>query len=245
MLPRPYYTAFMLLSLAVFVIARTLLPRAPALARLPWKTRTALALAGFIGGAFGAKLPFINSGEDWLAGIWFRDGKTITTGLVGAYLGVELAKIALNIRVKTGDSFAIPLALALTVGRWACFFNGCCFGQATSLPWGLDFGDGVLRHPTQIYESLFHLASAMILVQITRLEILRDQRLKLYLITYCACRFVTEWIRPEPAGFAGLTFYHGVVAIFAVALIGQWIWDRRQEQREPRTTLPALAGNSN
>jgi phosphatidylglycerol---prolipoprotein diacylglyceryl transferase len=245
MLPRPYYTAFMLLSLAIFVITRMLMPRPLALARLPWTHRTALALAGFIGGAFGAKLPFINSGEDWLAGIWFRDGKTITTGLVGAYLGVELAKIALNLRVKTGDTFAIPLALALTVGRWACFFNGCCFGQATTLPWGLDFGDGIPRHPTQIYESFFHLGMAMILVQITRHGILRDHRLQLYLIAYCAYRFVTEWIRPEPAGFMGLTFYQAVVAIFAMALIGQWIWDKRSDQLESRSTPPAVAGHTN
>src|SRR2546421_289857 len=144
MLPRPYYTLFMLLSLATFFAARQLLPNSPALARLTWRQRTMLALAGFIGGAFGAKLPFFDIDDGWLTGIWFRDGKTITTGLVGAYLGVELAKLALNIRVKTGDSFAIPLALALAVGRWGCYFNGCCFGESTTLPCGVDFGDGVL-----------------------------------------------------------------------------------------------------
>src|ERR1019366_3159805 len=147
MLTHPAYTLFMLLSLAVFVIARQLLPKSPGMARLSWRERTMLALAGFIGGALGAKLPFLDSGEGWLSGIWFRDGKTITTGLVGAYLGVELAKFALNLRVKTGDSFALPLALALTVGRWGCFCNGCCFGQPTGAPWGVDFGDGILRHP--------------------------------------------------------------------------------------------------
>jgi phosphatidylglycerol:prolipoprotein diacylglycerol transferase len=244
MLPRPYYTSFMLLSLAVFAITRMLIPRSSDLARLPWKTRTALAFAGFIGGAFGAKLPFMNLGDDWLAGIWFRDGKTVTTGLVGAYLGVELAKIALNIRVKTGDSFAIPLALALTVGRWGCFFNGCCFGLATTLPCGCDFGDGILRHPTQIYESFFHLGFAIILAHITRWGILRDQRLKLYLIAYCVYRFVTEWIRPEPAGLVGLTTYQIVVTIFAMVLIGQWIWDSRRHRREPRAiAMPIRAPN--
>src|SRR5258708_2309137 len=140
MLTRPY-AAFMILSLAVFVLARLWQPKLPALARLPWSRRTALALAGFIGGGLGAQLAFIRAREGWLSGVWFRDGKTITTGLVGAYLGVELAKIALNLRVKTGDSFALPLALALAVGRWGCFCNGCCFGQPTGALWGVDFGD--------------------------------------------------------------------------------------------------------
>ena len=93
--PHLYYTLFMLLALAVFLFVRRLIPKPPALQALPWWTRTALALAGFIGGALGAKLPFVFgfSDEGWLS-LWFRDGKTITTGLLGAYLGVELAKIA-------------------------------------------------------------------------------------------------------------------------------------------------------
>lgn len=231
MLPRPYYTLFMLLSLAVFVIARQLQPRSAALARLSWRTRTALALAGFLGGVLGAKLPFLNDGDGWLAGVWFRDGKTITTGLVGAYLGVELAKFALNLSIKTGDSFAIPLALAMTVGRWGCFFNGCCAGQATDLPWSVDFGDGVCRHPTQVYESLFHLGMAIVLAELTRARLLSNQRLKLYLVVYCVYRFLTEMIRPEPAALAGLTFYQGIVAVFAAGLIAQWLGEMRGADR--------------
>ncbi len=232
MLPRPYYTLFMLLSLAAFLAARQLLPKSPALARLTWRQRTMLALAGFIGGALGAKLPFIDTDDGWLTGIWFRDGKTITTGLVGAYLGVELAKIALKIRVKTGDSFAIPLALALGVGRWGCFFNGCCFGEPTDLPCGVIFHDGVPRHPTQLYEFLFHLGMAALLWQLSRRGLLVNNRLKLYLIAYCAYRFATEWIRPEPTAYLGLTFYQAIVLLFALALIAQWLWDMRQTQVE-------------
>lgn len=169
--------------------------------------------------------------NDWRDGVQvvFSTNKTLTTGLVGAYLGVELAKFGLGIRARTGDSFAIPLALALAIGRWGCFCNGCCFGQATSLPWGVDFGDGILRHPTQIYESIFHLVMGIVLIMITWRGGLPDQRLKLYLITYCAYRFLTEWIRPEPAGTGGLTFYQWVVALFALALIAQWRWHRRRE----------------
>src|SRR5438876_11233924 len=92
--PHLYYTLFMLLALAVFLFVRRLVPKPPALQALPWWTRTALALAGFIGGAFGAKVPFLFgvSDEGWLS-LLFRDGKTITTGLIGAYLAVELAKL--------------------------------------------------------------------------------------------------------------------------------------------------------
>ena len=106
-------------------------------------------------------------------------------GLVAAYIFVELTKLALGIRLKTGDAFALPLALAMSVGRWGCFFNGCCFGTATTLPWGVVFlCDGIRRHPTQIYEVIFHAFMAVVLGWIIWRCGLRTQRLKLYLIAY-------------------------------------------------------------
>src|SRR3954452_20927515 len=114
---RAAYAAFMLAALAVFLLARRCLPRSAALA-LPLPQQAALALAAFVGGTFGAKLPFVLArGGDWTRPeAWIADGKTVTTGLIGAYLAVELAKVALGVRVKTGDSFALPLALALAIG---------------------------------------------------------------------------------------------------------------------------------
>ncbi len=241
MLPRILYTSFMLLALAVFLLARRYLTRPGALAALPWWNRLALALAAFIGGALGAKLPFVlGDSETWLSSAaWLSDGKTVVTGLASAYLAVEIAKLALGIRVKTGDTFALPLALAMAVGRWGCFFNGCCYGVQTSLPWGIDFGDGVLRHPTQIYESLFHFSMAPLLWQLTARDALRFQRLKFYLIGYCVYRFLTEFIRPEPEWRLGLTFYQCAALVMAAALALQWIFDARRKPYE----APVLASD--
>ena len=132
------------------VVARLQGERLP----LPGRERLAIALGAFVGGMIGAKLPYVfadwaklASGEAWLEG-----GKTITTGLVGGYFGVELAKKAAGITVKTGDAICVPVAAALAVGRLACLVGGCCYGVATTLPWAMDFGDGVRRHPTQLYE---------------------------------------------------------------------------------------------
>jgi prolipoprotein diacylglyceryltransferase len=225
---RFYYSLSMLLGLGVFILARWWQPRSPALASLSWKQRMALTWAALVGGAFGAKIGHaVATAGNWLqAATWITDGKTITTGLLGAYLAVELAKLVLHIHVKTGDSYALPLALALAVGRWGCFFNGCCHGLPTDLSWGVDFGDGVSRHPTQIYESFFHFLMAGLLLVIIWKDVLRHQRLKLYLIAYGTYRFLTELIRPEPAWLLGLTFYQWVSLVLIVGLSVQWGFDR-------------------
>jgi prolipoprotein diacylglyceryltransferase len=227
--PRAAYSAFMLLALAVFLLARRCMPRSTAV-DLPLQQGAGLAVAAFIGGVFGAKLPFaVARGVDWTqAAAWSTDGKTVTTGLIGAYVAVEFAKWVMGIRIKTGDSFALPLALALAVGRWGCFFNGCCFGRETNLPWAYDFGDGVLRHPTQVYESLFHLAMAGVLLWLTDRGLMRTHRLQLYLIVYGVFRFLMEYLRPEPAWFGGLTFYQWVAVVLIVGPAAQWAWEARR-----------------
>jgi prolipoprotein diacylglyceryltransferase len=231
--PRHYYSLFMLLALVVFLLARRAVPKPAGLLVLPMWQRTFLVLAAFVGGTLGAKLPFALRSEagPFSGSSWLADGKTITTGLIGAYLGVELAKLVLGVRVKTGDTFALPLALGLAVGRWGCFFNGCCYGVETDLPWGVPFqmpdGRWACCHPTQIYEVLFHLGMVGVLWGLIRTGALRCQGLKLYLIAYGVYRFLTEFIRPEPAEWLGLTFYQGVAVVLIVGLSAQWLADHR------------------
>jgi phosphatidylglycerol:prolipoprotein diacylglycerol transferase len=159
--------------------------------------------------------------------VWLADGKTIIAGLAGAYIAVELVKLCLGIRVKTGDSFAVPLALAMAVGRWGCFFNGCCYGTPTDVPWGVEFGDGLHRHPTQIYESVFHLTMAMVLLVLIRRGIWRSHLLQFYLIAYCIFRVATELLRPEPEWWLGLTFYQVAAISLSAALALQWLIEYR------------------
>lgn len=233
MSPRLAYAAFMFLALVVFLVARHFVPKPADVAALPWRKRALLGVAAFVGGSLGSKLPFVPADpRQWLnPESWLNDGKTIVAGLIGAYLAVELMKRALGIRVKTGDTFALPLALALAVGRWGCFCNGCCYGVETALPWGMPFlmPDGAYRtcHPTQVYEILFHFTMALILLELTLHNRLRGQRLKVYLIGYGSFRFATEFIRPEPAWQLGLTFYQWLALALVIGLSLQWLSERK------------------
>jgi len=231
----------MLLALGVYLLARRLQPSPPSAVVLPRRQRVALGLAAFIGGSLGAKVGyFLANVNAWSLDLgWLADGKTVVTGLVFGYLAVELTKLSLGVRVKTGDGLALPLALALAVGRWGCFCNGCCYGVPTTLPWGVVFHDGVPRHPTQLYESLFHGTTAVVLLLLARVDALPTHRLQLYLIAYGAYRFLTEYVRPEPPWLLGLTFYQWAALVLATALAGQWAWEARSRMRQS----PLAAGH--
>jgi phosphatidylglycerol:prolipoprotein diacylglycerol transferase len=223
---RGAYGLFTLLAFVGFFVVRKWQPvNATSHPAIAWEQRYAIQMAAFVGGMFSAKLPFLFTiaGPPFSSTGWLTDGKTVTTGLAGAYLMVELTKWAMGIRVKTGDSFAIPLAVALAIGRTGCFFNGCCYGIPTAMPWGVDFfGDG-LRHPTQLYEVVFHASIAVLLWRMAGRDQIPTHRLQFFLISYCAYRFMSEFLRPEPVLALGFTFYQWFCACFAVALAAQWI----------------------
>jgi phosphatidylglycerol:prolipoprotein diacylglycerol transferase len=207
--------------------------------------RLGVGLGAFCGAMIGAKLPFVLS--DWpgfLSGAaWFADGKTILCGLVGGYAGVEIAKWALDVRVKTGDSFAVPVAAAVGIGRVACFFGGCCYGTPTSLPWGVTFPsvDSAPRHPTQLYEAGFHLAAATLLWQLQKRGALRGQLIKLYILAYLAYRFATEFIRPEVRLWGGLTGYQWACLALAPVFVALWFRDARSVGIRPSNLAPPLS----
>ncbi len=170
----------------------------------------------------GAGLEGIFSGS-----VWFADGKTILGGIFGGYLSIEIMKWYQGIRVSTGDSFAIPVALAVGMGRIGCFIGGCCFGTETKLPWGMHFplsGDSetVLRHPVQLYEATFHFAALLCLWFGQRQNMFPGNRLKAYLLAYLQFRFVTEWIRPPSTSFLGLTSYQIACILLSLLLIALW-----------------------
>lgn len=229
------YPLAMLFSLQVFVIVRTLQPRSKVLESLSFKQRMYLTLAGFIGGSLGSKLPFvILEGDLFSLRGWLGDGKTITVALATAYLSIEIAKRLLGVRGKTGDSYAMPLAASMAVGRIGCLFYGCCYGSETSLPWGIQVQTATgIRHPIPVYESLFHASMFGLLAILFAAGWWSQHRLQFYLIAYCIFRFFTEAIRPEPTVALGMTGYQWIVLGFGLVLALQWLWEIRSQNQDP------------
>lgn len=183
-----------------------------------------IALAAAVGGILGSKIPI------WIANLreiltdpgrleLLLSGRTIVGGIVGGALAVYLTKKRLGITRRLGNHLVAPLCIGIFFGRIGCFLAGCCYGRATSLPWGVDFGDGMARHPTQLYEALFVLALlAYALAMGDRLA--PGELFGRFMIAYFAGRFAWEFIRVNPASALGLTYYQiaslGVIAAYSL-----------------------------
>ena len=160
--------------------------------------------AAMVGGFAGSRI--LSAFEDpvFLAGHWMEPhlllgGKTIVGGLVGGLIAVESIKRLRGIRIATGDLLALPLALGIAIGRIGCFLSGLedqSYGVSTHLPWGVDFGDGVTRHPTQLYEVIFLAGLAAVLLLRTEGMTTIGDRFKLFLLGYLGFRFVVDSIKP-------------------------------------------------
>jgi len=187
-------------------------------------------LAGLLAGAaVGNKLVYLIERPDvlqqWLAGSFAWPGQSIVGGLLGGLLGVEAAKAWTGQRRSTGDAMVWPIALGLCVGRIGCFLAGLhddTYGSATNLPWGVDFGDGVARHPTQLYDIAVVLLLAAAVHR--RFDRVPGLSFKLFLAGYLAWRWFIDGykpvLQPYALGWSGIQW----VCAAALLLYAPFVW---------------------
>lgn len=189
-----------------------------------WVVIAAAAIGALVGSRFLALLEQAPR-LDWHWQLLFAPGgKTIVGGLLGGWIGVEIAKVLTGIKSRTGDLFAVPLCIGIAVGRIGCFLAGLAddtFGRPTSLPWGVDFGDGLRRHPTQLYECLFLLCLAWVLWRWGRKSHSNGQLFRVFMAAYLSWRLFIDFLKEQPV-VAGLNFIQwACVAGLVVLGIGE------------------------
>ncbi|MBC7292394.1 MAG: prolipoprotein diacylglyceryl transferase [Actinotalea sp.] len=182
-------------------------------------------------------------------GIW----GAIAFGALGAYIGCRRQGVRFSV---FADSVAPGLLVAQAIGRLGNWFNQELFGAPTDLPWGLridpaspTFPDGLppdtLFHPTFLYEMLWNLAAAAVLVWADRRFRLGHGRVFwLYVVLYTAGRVWIEALRIDPAETVlGLrlnvwtSIVVGVGALVAFVVVG-----RRHPGRETTVQLQSADG---
>jgi len=137
--------------------------------------------------------------RNWNNPYFLMSGKTVVGGLIGGLFAVEWVKRLIGVKRRTGDLFAIPLCAGIAIGRIGCFLAGLqddAYGVATNLPWGVDFGDGVARHPTQVYEVVWLGLVALWLWRLSGRLRREGDMFKTFMVAYFAFRLFVEFIKP-------------------------------------------------
>lgn len=164
--------------------------------------------------------------------IW-DGGNAIYGALIGGAIGVYIGCRHAGLRFWAfADALAPALLVAQAIGRLGNYFNQELFGAPTTLPWGLEilptaamFPDGLpagtLFHPLFLYEMIWNLTGAAVIVLLERRFTLGWGRsLAIYLIWYGIGRSGLEAIRIDPTSDAPLGIPANIWASILVALIG-------------------------
>jgi prolipoprotein diacylglyceryltransferase len=169
--------------------------------------------AAIAGAAIGSKVLFwfedpAETLAHWREPLFLLGGKTVVGALVGGLIAVEIAKRWLGITARTGDLFAVPLAVGIGVGRIGCFLSGLpdrTYGSPSTMPWAVDFGDGIPRHPTQLYETTFLWLLAAFLARTVARPHREGDVFRLFMVGYLAFRLVIDALKPEVRLALGLS----------------------------------------
>jgi prolipoprotein diacylglyceryl transferase len=143
--------------------------------------------------------------------IW-EGGNAIFGSLLGGAVGAWIGCKQTGIRFWSfADALAPAMLVAQAAGRLGNYFNHELFGQPTTLPWGLEIEstnpafpaglpEGTLFHPMFLYEILWNLLGALIIIALERKVYLRwGKSFGIYLIWYGFGRSIFETYRLDPS----------------------------------------------
>ena len=214
-----------------------------------------VAIVAVPAGIVGARLYHVVSSPDDYFGpngdlsripqTW-QGGLGIWGGIAGGVLAGMLLLRHRGLRVAPlADAVAPTLLVAQAIGRLGNWFNQELYGAPTTLPWGLRIDDahlpagstyppGTLFHPTFLYEALWNLAGAVLLVWIGRRMVARSgvtggRLMWIYLMVYTAGRVWIEMLRIDEAETVlglRLNVWTSII-IFLVGAIGLALASRR------------------
>jgi phosphatidylglycerol---prolipoprotein diacylglyceryl transferase len=201
------------------------------------------------GGYFAALVAGAIPGA-WLAGSLntLRDSHpalshSVVGALVGAIVAVEIYKALRGVTGSTGGVFVGSFSLGVVIGRFGCFFAGLpdgTYGTPTRLPWAVDLGDGIGRHPVALYES----AAMAVFLAAYLTGLARRSPWAMRRGFYAMCvwyglqRFAWEFLKPYPALVGPFNLFHllcgGLVAYGWL----YWLGDLRRERAAQGRALP-------
>jgi len=213
---RWYGLMYLIAFLAFFALGRLRL-RDPAHVRasgLDARTLEDLLFYGVLGVVLGGRLGYVIFYKPLYYlqhpleafAVW-QGGMSFHGGLIGVLVAIAWLCQRRGLRFLPVMDFVAPLVpLGLAAGRMGNFINGELWGRASSLPWAMVFpqaGDGVARHPSQLYQFAGEGLLLFVLLWIVSARPQATGRVSgLFLLGYGVLRFLAEFAR-EPDAFLG------------------------------------------
>jgi len=204
------------------------------------------AAAGLIGGRIYHVATSWNAYSDRLGDIpriW-EGGLGIPGALIAGVVVGSLVARRRGIPIGEALNCAAPaIAIGQAIGRLGNWFNQELYGRATTLPWGLQIDEAHRQpghlgestyHPTFLYEALWNLALAGLLIMVDRRRTVGPGRLFALQITlYGVGRFWIEGLRIDPADTVGGLRWNQWMA--AAAVVGGLTYLFLTRNREDHT----------
>ncbi|MER6240733.1 prolipoprotein diacylglyceryl transferase [Streptomyces clavifer] len=201
---------------------------------------------------------YFSDGENWVDAFKIWEGGlgiwgAIALGAVGAWIGCRRRGIPLP---AWADALAPGIAIAQAIGRWGNWFNQELYGKPTDLPWAVEISEGANRvagtyHPTFLYESLWCLGVALLVVWADRrFKLGHGRAFALYVAAYCAGRAWIEYLRVDEAhhvlGLRLNVWTAIIVFVLAVTyiVVSARMRPGREEIVEPAAAEPAGTGEA-
>lgn len=256
----PTYGFFSLLALAAIVLMVRRFAKVDGLD--PSVTSEAIVLTIAVG-FFGARV--LELAINWRRYFVEPGGWKLAFFSTGVFLGGLIAAVPFCIWYfrKIGlpylqglDLLGVSAAAAEAVGRWGCFFSGCCWGTPSSLPWAVTFPEIARRlhaglpdvplHPTQIYMSLISWGILGVLALIYRHKRFHGRVIAAYVMLYCTARFFVEFVRGDAERgflFGGSVSTSQFLSLIlgALAALAYVVLARRHARRGEPDVVPAGA----
>ncbi len=187
--------------------------------------------------------PVIDYTQDPMA-IFGAAGLSAYGAILGAALGVWVYSRFSKLQFGyLADLLAPGVIMGQAIGRIGCTINGCCYGIATSLPWGIVYTHpnsaaplGVAVHPTTVYEIIFALIAFGVLLKL-RGRFKPDGSLFLiYLSLYSVWRIGIDFLRVGNPFLFGLHQAQVIgIIVLAIAiplLVLRTRWVKKEAQAE-------------
>lgn len=186
-------------------------------------------------GFVGARIAYVSThlsrfeGERWKTIAIWEGGLALFGGLTAGAIALFASARRRSLDTRTVlDSLAPAVPLAQAIGRWGNYFNQELFGTPSDLPWAVEIDpnnrpaaylDAATFHPTFLYESLWNLGLAALIVWIGRRSpSLHGRLIGVYFLGYGLIRFLLELIRTDTTfRFFGLS-RNGWVSIGALGV---------------------------